>query len=60
MSLAKKNTGKRPTSKRAGNAPVIVTKTTDAKVSPFSKKVKAMNKLLSKATLLSPVGNQAV
>ena len=53
MSLAKKDTGKRSASKRAGNKPVIVTKSAATGASPFSKKVIAMNKLLAKATLLS-------
>ncbi len=60
MSLAKKNTGKRPASKRPGNKPVIVTKTPLTGASPFSKKVNGMNKLLAKATLLSSVGKPAV
>lgn len=53
MSLAKKNTGKRAASKKAGNNPVIVTKSTSTETSPFTKKVKAMNSLLAKAKLLS-------
>ncbi len=47
MSLIKKSAAKRADSKS-----VIVTKSTAKVDAPFSKKVKAMNALLAKATLL--------
>ncbi|MEO8416645.1 MAG: hypothetical protein ABI472_23470 [Ginsengibacter sp.] len=53
MSLTKKNTGGRVTLKRVKNKTVIVTKSKTSGDSPFSKKIKKMNRLLEKAKLLS-------
>ncbi len=53
MSQTKKNTTRRSAAKRVENKAVIVTKTTLKGDNTFSKKVKAMNALLAKASLLS-------
>ena len=53
MSLTKKNTSRRPSVKNTENNPVIITKSKSAGNASFPKKVKAMNTLLAKATLLS-------
>ena len=53
MSQTKKNTTRRSAAKRVEQKTVIVTKTTLKDDASFSKKVKAMNALLAKATLLS-------
>jgi len=53
MSLAKKNTNSRSSEKKVKNKHVIITKSKSAGNTSFPKKVKAMNTLLVKATLLS-------
>lgn len=53
MSLTKKNNIKKSAAKRSESKPVIVIKSTTKGDAPFSKKVKAMNALLAKSTLLS-------
>ena len=52
MALIKKNTGRRSSVKNAENKAVIITKSKWAGSTSFPKKVKSMNTLLGKATLL--------
>jgi|GEM_PF-4693831 hypothetical protein len=53
MPVTKKKTTRTSTGKRAERKPVIITKSSSTKTSPFAKKIKAMNTLLGKAKLLS-------
>lgn len=53
MTLVKKNAVGRPSVKKAGGKAIIVTKSTATGSTSFPKKVKAMNILLAKATLIS-------
>lgn len=53
MPETKKNTNQRSSAKRVKNKTIIVTKSKSKEDSPFAKKIKAMNTLLGKATLLS-------
>jgi len=53
MSLTKKNTSRRSSIKREKNKTIIITKSKSTGHSPFEKKIKEMNALLSKANLLS-------
>lgn len=53
MSLTKKNTGRKSSVKKAAAKPVIITKSKVAAAeSLFTKKVKQINTLLGKSTLL--------
>jgi ABC-type metal ion transport system substrate-binding protein len=52
MPVTKKKSGRRSSAKKTNNKIVIVTKSTVEAGTLFSKKVKAMNQLLDKATLL--------
>ena len=53
MALVKKNTSRRAFVKSTANKTVIITKSKSGDGTSFPKKVKAMNALLAKATLLS-------
>ena len=53
MALTKKNTSRRASVKSAENKTLIITKSKSGENTSFPKKVKAMNTLLAKATLLS-------
>ena len=53
MALAKKNTTRRSSVKSAENKTLIITKSKSEENTSFPKKVKTMNTLLAKATLLS-------
>lgn len=53
MALVKKNTSRRVSVKSTENKRVIITKSKSGDNTSFPKKVKAMNTLLAKATLLS-------
>jgi len=52
MSITKKKSGRRSSATKADNKIVIVTKSNVKADLAFSKKVKAMNQLLTKATML--------
>ena len=53
MLAAQKNTNHKPYLKNKAREAVIITKTNSADKTSFPKKVKAMNRLLAKATILS-------